>query len=263
MDTDLYGSYADFEADALARVRRRAFDEDFGQNSWTSAEEYRRWATWLALVPESHVLEIASGSGGPALRLAGLTGARVTGVDIEAHAVATANARAQARGLAERVSFRATDAGARLPYHDASFDALVCVDAANHLPDRAAVLREWRRVLKPGAKAVWTDPVVVTGAVSNEELATRSSIGYFLFVAPGVNETLLQRTGFRLERVEDATLAVEQVAGRWHAAREDEREALEKLEGATRYEALQGFFDAVHRLAAERRLSRFVYYCTT
>jgi protein-L-isoaspartate O-methyltransferase len=70
MDTDLYGSYADFEADALARVRRRAFDEDFGQNSWTSAEEYRRWATWLALVPESHVLEIASGSGGPALRLA-------------------------------------------------------------------------------------------------------------------------------------------------------------------------------------------------
>jgi ubiquinone/menaquinone biosynthesis C-methylase UbiE len=260
MDTDLYGSYADFEADALARVRRRAFDEDFGQNSWTSAEEYRRWATWLALGPAAHVLEIACGSGGPAVRLAELSGARVTGIDVEAQAVATANGRAA--GLDGRVSFRVADAAAALPFEDASFDALVCVDAANHLPDRAAVLREWRRVLKPGAKAVWTDPVVVTGAVSNEELATRSSIGYFLFVQPGVNETLLQRTGFRLERVEDATLAVEQVAGRWHAARKDEREALETLEGPTRYEALQRFFDAVHRLAAERRLSRFVYYCT-
>jgi len=260
MDTDLYGSYADFEADVLARVRRRTFDEDFGQNSWTSAEEYRRWAAWLGLGSDAHALEIASGSGGPARRLAELTGARVTGVDVDARAVETANARA--RGLEGRVSFHVADAAATLPFAGSSFDALVCVDAANHLPDRAAVLREWRRVLKPGAKAIWTDPVVVTGAVSDEELATRSSIGFFLFTQPGVNETLLQRTGFRLERMEDATAAVEQVAGRWLAARTEEREALEQLEGAERFESLQRFFDAVHRLAAERRLSRHVYYCT-
>ena len=153
METDLYGSYANFDADVLARIRRRTFDEDFGQNSWTSAEEYRRWAAWLALGPDAHVLEIASGSGGPALRLAELTGARVTGVDVDPHGVATANERARDRGLAERVSFREADAGAALPFEDASFDALVCVDATNHLPDRAAVLREWRRVLKPGGKA--------------------------------------------------------------------------------------------------------------
>jgi len=259
MDADLYGSYADFEADALARVRRRTFDEDFGQNSWTSAEEYRRWAAWLALGPGAHVLEIASGSGGPARRLAELTGARVTGVDVDPHAVATANARA--RGLDGRVSFQVADAAAALPFADASFGALVCVDAVNHLPDRAAVLREWRRVLEPGARAVWTDPVVVTGAVSDEELKAHSSIGFFLFTRPGINETLLQRTGFRLERMEDATGAVEQVAGRWLAARVAEREALEQLEGAERYASLQRFFAAVHRLAAERRLSRHVYYC--
>ena len=263
METDLYGAYADFDADVLARVRRRTFDEDFGQNSWTSAEEYRRWAEWLAPGPDAHVLEVASGSGGPALRLAGLTRARVTGVDVDAHGVETANARALALGLSERVRFREADAGTALPFPDHGFDGLVCVDAVNHLPDRAAVLREWRRVLRPGARAVWTDPVVVTGAVSDEELATRSSIGFFLFTAPGVNETLLERAGFRLASTEDATEAVERVAGRWHAARAEERDALEQLEGAERYERLQQFFEVVHRLAAERRLSRRVYYCAT
>jgi hypothetical protein len=32
-------------------------------------------------------------------------------------------------------------------------------------------------ILKPGGRAIFTDPVVVTGPVTNEELAARSSIG--------------------------------------------------------------------------------------
>ena len=42
---DLFDStYRNFEADVLARVRQKTFGEDFGQNSWTTPEEYRRWA---------------------------------------------------------------------------------------------------------------------------------------------------------------------------------------------------------------------------
>ena len=62
-----YGTYGHFEAEVLARVRRKTFGEDFGQNSWTTADEYRRWAEWLDLRESSHVLEVASGSGGPAI----------------------------------------------------------------------------------------------------------------------------------------------------------------------------------------------------
>ena len=61
-------------------------------------------------------------------------------------------------------TFLVADANAALPFADGSFDGVVCVDAVNHLRDRAAVLREWRRVLRPGGRAVFTDPVVVTGA---------------------------------------------------------------------------------------------------
>ena len=40
--------------------------------------------------------------------------------------------------------------GEALPYGDASFDAVVCVDVLEHVADLAQVIREIARVLKPG-----------------------------------------------------------------------------------------------------------------
>ena len=257
---DLFDStYSHFEAEVLARVRRKTFGEDFGQNSWTTSEEYRRWAEWLDLRESSQVLEVASGSGGPAIFLAETTGARVTGIDINAHGVATAVARAQARNLGDRVSFREVDAGVTLPFPDGSFDVILCVDSANHFPDRLGVLGEWRRVLRSGGRALFTDPVVVTGPVSNDELAARSSVGYFLVTPPGVNERLIEEAGLVLGRREDVTENAAVISKRWHDARAGDREAMLKIEGTERYESLQEFFSMVHRLTSERRLSRFVY----
>lgn len=256
---DLYSSYGQFEAEVLARIRQKAFGEDFGQNSWTTAAEYRSWAEWLNLREGAHALEVASGSGGPAIFLAGLCGARVTGIDINPHGVATATQRAEADGLADRVTFRVVDADAGLPFPDRVFDAILCIDAANHFPHRLAVLTEWHRVLKPGGKALFTDPVVITGVVSNAELAVRSSIGYFLFAPPGVNETLIEAAGFELCRRVDVTEHAATISKRWHDARADERPALVQIEGEERYEGLQQFFSSVHRLTSERRLSRYAY----
>jgi ubiquinone/menaquinone biosynthesis C-methylase UbiE len=139
---------------------------------------------------------------------------------------------------------------------------LLCVDAANHLPNRENVLAEWRRVLKPGGRLLWTDPVVITGPVTNEELALRSSIGTFVFVPDGANERLLTQSGFAHVEREDTSEAASQVAGRWRDARAREREGLLTIEGAEGYEGLQAFLDCVHRLTGERRLSRIVYRCT-
>lgn len=258
-DDLFYGSYGHFEADALARVRAKTFGEDFGQNSWTTADEYRAWAKWLGLGERSHVLEAASGSGGPAVFLAELTGGRVTGIDVNAQGVAAATRRAEARGLADRVRFLEVDAGARLEFPDETFDAILCVDAANHFPDRLAVLKEWRRVLKPKGSALFTDPVVITGPVTHEELATRSSIGFFLFTPPGVNERLLDEAGLKLVRTDDATENEAGVSKRWLDAREEERASLLPIEGEERFASLQRFLSVVHDLTRERRLSRIVY----
>lgn len=258
--TDLfYNTYGHFDERVLAAVRAETFGRDIGQNSWLTADEYERFASWLGLTSASHVLEVASGSGGPALHLAGLSGCRVTGIDANESGVATAARAAADSNTAQRVSFKVADANATLPFDGGAFDALVCVDAMNHFPDRAFVLREWRRVLRPGGRAVFTDPVVITGAVTNDELALRSSIGLFLFVPPGVNERLIEEAGLRLVKQEDATDNAALVSGRWHHARQRHRDDLLRIEGAERFDGLQRFFDAVHRLTNERRLSRIVY----
>jgi SAM-dependent methyltransferase len=183
----------------------------------------------------------------------------VTGIDSNASGVATAAAVAAAEGLASAVSFKLADATRPLPFDDGTFDGLVCIDAMNHFPDRLAVLREWRRVLRPGRRALFTDPVVISGPVSNDELTLRSSIGFFLFVPAGCNERLIEQAGFRLVGQEDVTANAALVSYRWHRARQAHRGALIEIEGPTRFEGLQRFFEAVHALTSERRLSRIAY----
>jgi SAM-dependent methyltransferase len=258
---DLYGSYQNFADEVMGAVRRETFGADIGQNSWITVEEYDRLLSCLGLATrgDANVLEVACGSGGPALHMASTLGCRVTGIDMEQHAVATAMRLAQATGLAERASFTLADANAPLPFEDEAFDGIVCIDAMNHLPDRLGVLREWRRVLRSGRRAVFTDPVVITGAVTNEELALRSSIGLFVFVPSGENERLIDQAELALVQREDLSAGAAVIASRWAKARDHHRAKLESLEGAERFANLQQFFQSVQRLTSQRRLSRIAY----
>ncbi|HTE45237.1 MAG TPA: methyltransferase domain-containing protein, partial [Gemmatimonadaceae bacterium] len=202
---DLYNStYGNFKDQVLADVRRETYGEDIGQNSWITADEYDTFYSWLTLAPESHVLEVASGSGGPALYLARKHGCRITGVDINEEGVNTARQAALAAKITD-ADFRSADADQHLPFDAETFDAVVCNDSMNHFHDRLGVLHEWHRVLKAGRRILFTDPVVITGPVSNEELAARSNIGFFLFVPPEVTERMVKEAGFRLMRREDVT----------------------------------------------------------
>ena len=172
-------TYGEFSRDLYADIRRETFGEDIGQNGWLTAGEQDRFIELLELGSQSRLLDIACGSGGPTLRIAERTGATVRGVDIHADGVAEANRLAKERGLTDRAKFDVVDARGGLPFPDASFDAVMCIDAINHLPDRPAVLAEWARVLKSGGRLLFTDPIIVTGALTNEEMSIRSSIGFF------------------------------------------------------------------------------------
>jgi SAM-dependent methyltransferase len=132
-------------------------------------------------------------------------------------------------------------------------------DAMCHIVNRVAALRDWHRVLRPGGRALFTDAMVVTGVVSNEEMATRSSIGFYLFVPPGENEKMLREAGFRVLEVRDVTPNEAEVASRWHDARARHRDALVAREGVTNFEGLQKFLRCAHALSVERRLSRYAY----
>jgi SAM-dependent methyltransferase len=257
---DLFDStYSHFTEPVLDIVRKETFGVDIGQNSWLTVDEYDRFLAWLRLTADDHVLEVASGSGGPALYVARTTGCRVTGIDANEKGVTTASAMAARSNLTDRTSFTVADANGPLPFDDDTFDALLCIDSMNHFPDRRAVFQEWHRVLRPGHRAIFTDPVVITGPVTNDELALRSSIGFFLFVPPGVNERLIEEAGLDLVQQEDVTGNAALIAGRWHEARHRHRDDLLTLEGEQRFDGLQRFFAAVHQLTTERRLSRMAY----
>jgi SAM-dependent methyltransferase len=257
---DLYDNvYADFASRAEAEVRRDAFGEDIGQSSWLTAAEWLRFADQVHAREHAHVLEVGSGSGGPAVYLAAARGCRVTGVDINEHGVHNAERLAEVKGVADRVTFHVVDAGSSLPFPDASFDAVLSNDAMCHIPHRLEVLGDWHRVLRPGGRMLFTDAMVVTGLVSHEELAIRSSIGWYLFVPPGENERLIERAGFTVLSSEDLTAEAEVIAERWHAARERHRDELVAREGEANFAGLQRFLACVHRLSAERRLSRYSY----
>ncbi len=253
-------TYRNFASDVWAEIRRATYDEDIGQNSWLSARELRGFLEWLDVSASSSVLEVACGSGGPACHVVQSTGCYLTGIDSSAEGITAAQALAQRLGVSDRATFRQADANESLPFDDSAFDAVICIDAINHLRDRPAVLTEWNRVLRRGGAVVFTDPVVVTGAVTNAEFALRSSIGYFLFVPPSHNERLLVEAGFSFIRTQDATAAAAEVSARRGAARQRFRDELVALEGQEQFEGLQSFLHSVHELSASRRLSRIVYH---
>lgn len=254
-----YSTYGHFSDHVLDAVRKETFGVDIGQNSWLTVDEYDRWLPWLKLTSEHHILEVASGSGGPALHIARAIGCKITGIDEDENGVATATQMAAKLGLSQQATFRVADANSPLPFDDGTFDALICIDSMNHFPDRLSVFKEWRRVLRKGGRAIFTDPVVITGPVTNDELAIRSSIGLFLFLPPGVNEQFIKDSGFQLIRQVDVTENAALVSGRWHQARQKHKAELLQMEGEERFEGLQRFFKSVHDLTSQRRLSRVVY----
>ena len=257
---DLYDNvYGDYGSQAEAAVRHDTYGEDIGQSSWMTATEWLRFADQLQVQPESEVLEVGSGSGGPAVHLAAERGCRVTGVDINPHGICNAERLAVARNVADRVTFRTVDASNPLPFPAATFDAVVSNDAMCHIANRLEVLRDWHRVVRPRGRILFTDALVVTGPVSHEELAVRSSIGFYIFVPPGENERLIGQAGFTLLSCEDVTGSAAAIAQRWFDARERHRVELVEREGEANFGGLQRFLNCVQRLSAERRLSRYCY----
>ena len=257
---DLYDtSYGGFAEAVYAEVRREAYGHEIGQASWLTREELDRFGSDLRLGASSRLLEIASGSGGPALHLVRSAGCEIVGIDFNEDGVANANRLASEAGLDARARFLRADATEPLDLESDSFSAVLCVDAMNHLAGRDRIFAEWLRVLQPGGRVLFTDPTTVTGLLGIDEIVTRASIGYFVFLPLGEDERLLKEAGFRVLTIEDATENMAEMARRWREARANRERALRKLEGDDSFEGQQRFLEVASTLARERRLSRFIY----
>ena len=114
-------------------------------------------------------------------------------------------------------------------------------------------------ILKAGGRILFSDALVVGGMLSHEEIATRSSIGFYVYSPPGENERLIERAGFRQISVTDTTDGAARIAKQWYGARDKRKKELIALEGNSNFEGLQRFLSCVHSLTTERRLIRYLY----
>jgi demethylmenaquinone methyltransferase / 2-methoxy-6-polyprenyl-1,4-benzoquinol methylase len=95
------------------------------------------------------VLDVATGTAAVAIELTRRTGCRVVGLDQSPEMLETGRRRVEAAGLEDRIELVAGFAE-RLPFEDASFDALTFAGLIRYVDDPGATMRELARVVRPG-----------------------------------------------------------------------------------------------------------------
>jgi ubiquinone/menaquinone biosynthesis C-methylase UbiE len=123
----------------------------------TSQEKLVLLGERLGLGPGSHVLDIASGRGGPALVLAGTFGCRIRGIELSADFQAVAVERAAAAGLSDLLSFEVGD-GAASAFESEEYDAALCLGASFVFGSLADTVDALAPAVRPGGHVVVGEP---------------------------------------------------------------------------------------------------------
>jgi ubiquinone/menaquinone biosynthesis C-methylase UbiE len=119
-------------------------------------EEILRWQRARGPQP-FRMLDVGCGTGTLLDRIAQDPGAeRLMGVDYSPEMVAHASRKFASSPHAERMLAVNADAE-RLPFADASLDVITCCNSFHHYPHQTAVLRGFRRCLRPGGLLVLID----------------------------------------------------------------------------------------------------------
>ncbi len=176
---------------------------------------------------EHTLLDIGAGFGGAARQLHDRFGCSVVCLNLS-EAENERNRRANAeRGISDKIEVH-DGSFDDVPADDASFDAVWCQDAILHAADRAAVLREVDRVLKPGGVFVFTDPMQADDCPEHVLDPILARIHLSDLGSPGFYKGVAAELGWEDLGFEPMT---EQLANHYQRVREEAREARPRLAG--------------------------------
>ena len=101
------------------------------------------------------ILDVACGTGDSTIAVARAAGegSEVIGVDISEGMMSLVQGKAEKAGVADRIQLQVAD-GEDLPFEEGSFDRVTCAFGIRNFEHKEKGLEEFRRVLKPGGKAV-------------------------------------------------------------------------------------------------------------
>ncbi|MCY1082665.1 SAM-dependent methyltransferase [Archangium lansingense] len=148
------------------------------------------------------VIDVGCGLGEPAIQLARSTGCKVEGITISPLQAAQAGRWANQLGMGGQTTFHRGDAMA-LPFPAESFDAAWAIESLFHMPDRAAVLRELARVLRPGGRMLIADIVLSADATPEDRSFLQRAFVARSFSTTEAYPALVRDAGFELEQLLD------------------------------------------------------------
>ena len=151
------------------------------------------------------VLDAGSGLGGPARYLAETFGCLVEGVDLSPDYVAIARFLTDRAGLSARVTFSEGDVTA-LAFEAGRFDLVWTQHVAMNVADRAALYREFRRVLKPGGRFAFYDPLAADGHPDPiYPVPWAQDAGTSTLLTAAETRSAIEAAGFALVSLDDVT----------------------------------------------------------
>lgn len=180
----------------------------------------QRMLALAAVKPGSHVLDIASGSGEPALPAAEIAGhdGFVLLTDQAEEMLAVAREKARARGLTN-VDFQLVD-GEALDAEPNTFDAALCRWGIMFMPDPGRCLMQAHTALKPGGRlavAVWgppdvnpsiAEPMRIIMGLAGITPPPPDAPGVFAFRDKGRLQSALTHAGFHDIVIEDVPVTM-------------------------------------------------------
>lgn len=172
----------------------------------------RSIAEELQLQPGQTVLDLGCGRGRVAAHMARISGAKVTGLNIDPNQIAQAREFNEKRGFPDNVFVEQDFNQLPLPFDDQSFDGFYQIQAFSLCKDLRALTREVFRVLKPGARFSMLDwvsfPAYDAHNPEHCELMRRVKplIGAVGTPTPALLEDALREAGFTVVRSDNASL---------------------------------------------------------
>ncbi len=221
----------------------------FDQLHYYGTDSVDEAIAFCGIGPDSHVLDIGSGLGGPARYAAQQSGCRVTAIELQEDLSETAKELTARTGLSSQVNHICGDA-LKVPLGDETFDAMISWLALFHIPERATLFPPVHAALTSGGRIFVEDLYQRAPFTADERVELTE--GFFGHTLPDGDGYVaeLEAAGFRdvslVDMSDDWTAFTNTRVAAFREARADRI----RIHGEEVVDALDAFYSATARLFA-------------